>query len=138
MITDKDTSKKPWPLKAIIDFSVSWIMLTALAFFIFETWPKTLIGWILSITAGPLAFLIIELVGEAWHSAFQKISFLAKVRTRALERGNGKEISLYRMGYLLIHMVLFAGITIMIIRVLSSLPGNSATPIESFFKINFN
>jgi len=138
MINEKETPKKIEILKGFITLFAVWVVLVALALWFFEIWPKTLLGWILAISLGPLIFLIFQVVGELAHSVFQKIPFLANLKANAEEQGKGKQISLSRMGYLFIDIVLFVGLGILILSALSSMLGDSTTPIESFFEKHYS
>ena len=138
MINEIEAPKKFEKLKGVITLFAVWLFLVAFTLWFFEIWPKTVLGWILAISLGPLVFLMLQAVGELAHSVFQKIPFLAKLRAIAQEQGKGKKISLSRMGYLFIDIVLFFGVGILILYILSSILGDSTTPIESFYDKHYS
>ena len=89
-----------------------WLLLCGIALFEFDLWPRTVVGWVLTFTLGPLASVAFMLAGELGMKLLFRVPWLRRSREWVERRTFQRRFSWLRVGYAL------AGCSLLIVVVL--------------------
>ena len=123
---------------SILAFLGIWITFAFLGFLMFWIWPRTILGWILVFTVGPIVFVAFEVIGEAWARALGNIPYLRHTRERIEQTSRHESFSSKRIAYRFIELVLFLAVTAGAIYLTLFILGASVKPIFDFLKQNYH
>ena len=116
---------------------ISWLMLALLAAWFFGFWPVTIKGWLVTLIAGPIVWVVWELFGEVSRKIIGMIPLIGAFKKSAEIKDPGKHVSLYRILYLFLEIVIIGAFTVGLIIFLNKFFGNSFEPISLFLQENF-
>jgi hypothetical protein len=80
-----------------------------------DSWPKSVTGWLLSLTIGPMAFLLLILVGEFLADSFRRFPLIRSARNQVLDVSSDSSFSGLRIAYLFSESLLFIALIVVVI-----------------------
>jgi hypothetical protein len=124
-------------LNSIVIIVVCWAFFAFLALWTFSLWPKTLLGWLLTLVVGPVVFIVVQALGEGFCELIRKIPFLKKTRNEIEIKTKNKRTSLTRINYLFFELIIFLAIFGAALYLLHTYLGDSLDPVFNFFNTHF-
>jgi hypothetical protein len=115
----------------------AWLLFCVIAAFELGLWPRTAVGWALTLGLGPIAYFVFALAVELGMRMVQRVPWVSRSRDWVERRTVRKRFSWLRVGYLL------AGYLCVLLVVLASWlyseshPGQKAGRLEQFIARHF-
>ena len=108
----------------LIAISVSvWIVLALLFMLDAWVWPRTWIGWLLVFGAGPMAWVLMQVVGEAGVEAIRGLPVVRSIRFEVEKATAGDSFSASRIVYLLFETLLILVVLLVAVAIIAWMRG---------------
>ena len=114
-----------------------WLVLCVIAMFELGLWPRTKVGWALTVGLGPVAYLTATLAAEFAMKILQRLPWARRSRDWVERRTSRKRFSWLRVGYALVGCLSIFLVALALWVYDESRPDHEPGPIKQFIARHF-
>ena len=130
-------SRRPNVVPQLILVLCVWLTLSCVAMFEFWLWPRTTVGWTLTLGLGPVVYVAGALIVEGAMKLLQRVPWVRRSHDWVERQTSGRKFSWLRVGYALAGCLCFLFVALLLWAYDEARPQHEPGAVEQFIARHF-